>query len=397
MKIVSQVFDKRINAWNILMEMTIQEYLKFGKQITEKNEFQRKKVRRSSSVYQLLKDDLLSGCLMPPIVLAVHSNDLTSDSFSENISNEEIQNYLTPEKLIILDGLQRTYTLMQIVENLISEESTERLKDFHSNFLRVEVYLGLSRTGVLYRMLTLNTGQTPMSTRHQIEILYSDYRDQPYNGIELFTETDSSRVRGIGQYQFRDVVEGFNSYLERNELGIDRAILLENIENLEKLAKEDQSADLFGDYILSYNKIAQRFQQVSNSWTFNSEECSDIIGHPIDNPFAKNTLDLFTKKQMLSGYGAAIGKLKDFGLIDSFSDATRYFQDIEFSENSYEDIYLFLDKMAHIKEKARKIGQAQRFYITHLFRELLNKDSESFQNFKSSVNRAFEKYQYELG
>lgn len=42
-------------------------------------------------------------------------------------------------------------------------------------------------------------------------------------------------MRNIGEYQFRDVIEGFNSYLDRDELGISRNEVLENIQNLENL------------------------------------------------------------------------------------------------------------------------------------------------------------------
>lgn len=402
MDIVSKIFDKRIKALNILLDMKIKEYLEFGEKILEKNDFQRKRVRRSSSVYQLLKNDLIEGCLMPPIVLAVHSDGLNGNKFAqttpdEKMPDEEILGLLTPDNLIILDGLQRTHTLIQIIEEFKSNKLTKKLDDFYDKPLRVEIYLGLSKTGVLYRMLTLNTGQTPMSTRHQIEILYSDYRDNEIDHIKLLTERDSSQIKDIGQYQFRNVVEGFNSYLDRNELGIDRAALLENIENLEKLSKEDQTVDLFKEYISSYNKIVLIFQNKTGDWTFDKEAYTDLFNVGLSNPFARNTVDLFTKKQMLSGYGAAIGKLKEFELINGFSDVVEYFEKTMFSDDPHEDIYLFLRKISEINAKAKKIGQAQRFYISFLFRELFNKDSESFCNLQKSIERAYEKYQYELG
>ena len=83
-----------------------------------------------------------------------------------------------PENLIILDGLQRTYTILELIEELKSEEDNqEELSKVLSNSIRIEVFLGINKIGILYRMLTLNTGQTPMSIRHQIEILYSDYSE----------------------------------------------------------------------------------------------------------------------------------------------------------------------------------------------------------------------------
>ncbi len=97
-----------------------------------------------------------------------------------------------------------------------------------------------------------------MSIRHQIEMLYSDYAENNIEDVRLFKETDSKSVRNIGEYQFRDVIEGFNSYLDRDELGISRNEVLENIQNLEKLALENGSSDLFKDYILTYNKLIKK-------------------------------------------------------------------------------------------------------------------------------------------
>lgn len=60
------------------------------------------------------------------------------------------------------------------------------------NKLRLEVYVNINKFGVLYRMLTLNTGQTPMSVRHQIEMLYSDMLDKEINGVKLITEVEGA-------------------------------------------------------------------------------------------------------------------------------------------------------------------------------------------------------------
>jgi len=58
MNIVNKLFDERINAMNVLLQMSVKDYVSIGNGITAKNEFQRARVRRSSSVYQLLREDL---------------------------------------------------------------------------------------------------------------------------------------------------------------------------------------------------------------------------------------------------------------------------------------------------------------------------------------------------
>ena len=85
---------------------------------------------------------------------------------------------------------------------------------FYSNKLRIELYLGINKFGILYRMLTLNTGQTPMSVRHQIEMLYQDYLTHDIEGIKVLREVDENNNNELGTYNFKSVIEGFNSYLK---------------------------------------------------------------------------------------------------------------------------------------------------------------------------------------
>ena len=57
LKIASKIYDGRINATNVLTEISVEEYLSVAKQVVTKNEFQRKKVKRTSTVYSLLRKD----------------------------------------------------------------------------------------------------------------------------------------------------------------------------------------------------------------------------------------------------------------------------------------------------------------------------------------------------
>lgn len=65
------IHDYRINADNYSLNMTISEYYELVKDCLNDNEYQRKRVRNSSSIYNLLKQDIIKGCVMPPIVLAL--------------------------------------------------------------------------------------------------------------------------------------------------------------------------------------------------------------------------------------------------------------------------------------------------------------------------------------
>lgn len=170
---MSRVFDSRINSANLYVETSFGTYLNFARGIIANNDLQRKRVKTSKTVYSLLKEDLKKGCIMPPLVLAIMEQGVID---KDTVQGEELLTYIQEnvQKVLILDGLQRTYTLLDAATE-IEKENLSKYQDFLQYKLRLEIYLEINKFGVLYRMLTLNTGQTPMSPRHQLEMLYSEY------------------------------------------------------------------------------------------------------------------------------------------------------------------------------------------------------------------------------
>ena len=189
MKIKSIIKDERIESKNILIELSIKEYLEIAPKIIDNNKFQRKRIKSANRIYANLKKDLITGCIMPPIVIALAKK-------IKGVSDENISEILNQNKdeLLILDGLQRTYTILDVYEE--NPDNTS----FFKKIIRIELYLGINRLGVLYRMLTLNTGQTPMSMRHQIEMLYSNFSDSDLDGITLLKEADEKRAFSDDKY-----------------------------------------------------------------------------------------------------------------------------------------------------------------------------------------------------
>lgn len=386
MQAVSSLHDARINASNILLEMTIDEYIGIAKEITENNIFQRRRVGSSKTVYSLLKQDLMRECVIPPIVLALTSG---SNSFHHDLN--AFPEYLRENKnhLVILDGLQRTYTIFDLINELEKSGNSEDLAKVRKNKIRVEVYVGLNRLGILYRMLTLNTGQTPMSLRQQIEILYLDYIGVGIEGIELIRETDDKPATQLNQYNFKDVVEGFNAYLDRDELPIEKADILENISSLEKLSKENQSSDLFKSYITSWHHFITKIDSL-----FGPARLGEDYLVRNASPFGKSAQQVFKKAQAMSGFGAAAGKMFDFGMISSFADLNDAIDRIEIEEkDKVEFLEVINDAHDWIKTSTKKIGNAQRSYFHYFFRDLLNKEADSFARPMDAAQSALRKYQ----
>lgn len=388
MKVISIINDGRIDAINVLTEMSIKEYLIVGEQILQKNEFQRNRVKRSSTVYSLLRKDLKQQCTFPSIVLALSADKTQSLNIAGNITDEMLKDFFKPQHLIILDGLQRTYNLKEVKDELSKNNNEDELIKYLSNHIRIEIYVGINKLGILYRMLTLNTGQTPMSTRHQIEILYSDYIGADLGKIRLNKQVDETRSCNIGEYQFRDVIEGFNSYLDRDESGINREDILENIENLEKLSTENKNGDIFIDYITTFNNFIVKINTLTNNWKYN-----DSIYEAIDGPFGKDIPHLFNKPQVLSAFGAAIGRLKDKELIDSFDDIKVSIDKLIFSDRNIDNqMNILLMKFDFVKKNARKIGVEQRRYLLYFFMYLFNPNSDSYLSIDQTVVESFKRY-----
>lgn len=385
MKVASQLHDARINAKNVLLDITIAEYEVLVKGVLQNNEFQRKRVRSSKTVYSLLRSDLLIGCVIPPVVLALNSDVALTDFAND----EEVADTISDnaESLVILDGLQRTHTIIDLLHDLRREGDETQVKKVEESKIRVEVYIGLNRLGILYRMLTLNTGQTPMSLRQQIEILYLDYIDTNVNGVELIREAEGRTASKINQFNFKDVVEGFNAYLDRDELPIDKANILENINSLEKLSKENKSTELFEKYLEAISLLVATVADLCEG----AELSADYLERN-GSPFGKSVTQIFKRPQAMSGLGAALGKLIDFEVIDSVDEAILSIKKLEV-DSADEFLEEMNNSLDWLKNNTTKIGNAQRTFFSFYFRDLLNRDSDSYADLLRASKTALRKYQ----
>lgn len=389
MIVMSKIFDNRINSCNLYVETTFGEYLSFAKDIIKNNELQRKRVRASKSVYSLLKNDLKRGCVIPPLVLAIAGDkDINLEAENSIIAQDIVDKIKTDCKdILILDGLQRTYTLID-ADAEIKQEEPESYQKFLNYKLRLEIYVDINKFGVLYRMLTLNTGQTPMAARHQLEMLYRDKLNTSIEGVKLITDVQGKADPEDNEFVFKNVIDGFNSYMNRNELPIDRQELLENIQMLENMSNEDVTNDIFEEFLGIYVKVFNKLCNVSNNYYLTDED-RDMY-EISDSPFGKSVRKVFSTSQAMTGFGAAIGRMKDNGLIKDIDEIDTMLENISCVNNEW--FLEMLVKFDKIKQSSKKIGNGQRMFIQYFFRELFNKDSDSYLNLYAAVNNGYQKY-----
>lgn len=379
--------DGRLDADNFLFEMSIEEYYDLTRFRLRDNRYQRKRVKNSSTVYALLKKDLIEGCLMPPIILAYEGKINDSEDIVDQIKSQE-------NKILILDGLQRSYTISELVDQHANSLFDNKWNFFKDNKIRVELYTSLNRSSLLYRMLTLNTGQTRMSTRHQIEIIYSDYLDSEITGnIRLITASDNHSPSKIGEYSFRDVVEGFTSYLTADYLLLDRSDLLENIQELERLSNiQSLQKDLFVTFIECYNNFIKTLNiEVGDKLDMLIQETE--LNEPF-TIFGRNAIQIFNKSQALTGFGCAIARLKKRGDITNMDSVYQFIDEIE-KGTMAEGLLEILRHLNEIRPHAKKIGNDQRFYFSNFFTSLFSKDID-FRSIPEAAKYAWHRYAHEF-
>ncbi|MGR3761561.1 hypothetical protein ACUXV3_15745 [Roseobacteraceae bacterium NS-SX3] len=389
MKITSILFDQKIMGINVAVEMSIAEYFSFATEILEKNAYQRSKVKTAGKIYDLLRHDMVRGCVIPPVVLAVgnHFNDQVERIVSQLDANQdtsrvegEIRDVLSQaisrSDLLILDGLQRTLTMSSIINSRSSEFPPEEISNFMKRVYRFEIYLGLSKPGILYRMLTLNTGQTPMSFRHQLEILYNDYIDRSDlpDGISIFRESDEKRARGAGKFKYSDVVDMFYAFSTASPMPYNRQALVAELKEMDFLESYSfkPGTDVMSDLLVLFNKIVEKIDELSNSWVLDKADVEQV-----DRPFGTTAQTLLARPQCMTGFGAECKRLIDNGTFESLADISEVIDKLTFSNDpgtSLTELVMILDQIA---KSAKKIGDAQRYYFQYAIRHLLTPGTEN--------------------
>jgi hypothetical protein len=236
-------------------------------------------------------------------------------------------------------------------------------------------------------MLTLNTGQTPMSKRHEIEILYSSYLDKQIEGIIFNRQVDSAKHEGLDVYNFDDAIEGFNSFIDSDEAPIDRLYLLNVVQRLEKIANDNYNKDLFVQFIKLYNCFVHVIDEKSGHWTLSVEQKATL-----SSVYGKDIPNIFNKSQTISAFGAALSSILWERTERGLGDIEMLLKGVELGAEPNQVMMNLLYVLQDIREGAKKIGIAQRLFLKLFFLCLLNSKSGSYLNFHQSIDEAKNQY-----
>ena len=307
--ILGKAKDFRTNSNVIYAQMNIKDYLTLIGDDFDDFRFQRKRVNYKP--YQRMKQDIIEGALLPNITLGIKKQyvDKIAYKLNENLNlNEDLLEL--QGKLLILDGLQRTYILKDIFNSGHQFNPQQKVM--------LEFWVEKDIKHLIYRLIILNAGQKKMSMRHQMELLFLNVKESieeeiPY--IEIHTQRESTRRNKPGKFALDKIVMGYQSFLLANpEVKRSNIVAQEMLENsildssAEKLGYE---FELYKRFLSKYVGIDcatyrhyERYNSISNkqqSWFFDEDE--SVMENNLSN--YKN---LFSNENVITSFFAAIYK-----------------------------------------------------------------------------------------
>ncbi len=219
MNIFNKTFDDVIKSEVAAGYSTYDYALKNFYPLIDRFDAQRKFL--DNKIYKRLESDIINKCVMPPITIAFVKE---SPSF-ENL--EAMAAYITENIQFgyILDGIQRLRTLNRAKQNAPLLFPSEQPIYFN-------VIIAANEDMLLYRMITLNNGQKPMTAKHQIEILTEELFDFAHLKINIQTEKEKSEKPIKDAFSFADIVKGYIAFLTNNVHNENNKIIDEKMDEI---------------------------------------------------------------------------------------------------------------------------------------------------------------------
>lgn len=211
LEIIGYTKDFRTNTNILYAQIKIEEYLELVGKDFDRFEIQRKREKHKG--YIRLKRDIEKGTLIPTITLAVEPSSVNKfENLLEQKDSKKIIELLIAltDKIYILDGLQRTYIINDIKENM---------EFINGQTLLLEIWFEEDIKHLIYRLIVLNSGQKPMSMRHQIELLFITMREtliKKVDGLILLEEKNEEARLKAKEFPFERLVTAYKSFLTKS-------------------------------------------------------------------------------------------------------------------------------------------------------------------------------------
>jgi len=216
-----------VKILDIQMDTVIEGQVAFGRAtyvqaveylvpLIDKTEFQRK--LQDKKFYAKLERDIVDGCVMPPITVAL----VTDQSFATTAAVERfINDHISTA--FVLDGIQRLNTLSRAA----AEVEFDNDYNLYINFVLCD-----SIEKLLYRMITLNNGQRPMTPRHQVEIMIANAFRFERLGIDVVSEKDANSSNSRKSFRKADIIQAYLAFMADSPIVDNKKIIEEKMDEL---------------------------------------------------------------------------------------------------------------------------------------------------------------------
>lgn len=365
LKIIGKTQDLRTNTNVLYAEILAKDYIELVGKEFDKFEIQRKRVEPKK--YSRLKSDFKNGALLPGITLAIEFSKV--DKYLELIEGnkfDEITSMLiSKEEIYILDGLQRTYIINDIIDEggKINEEQK----------LLLEIWFEKEINHLIYRLIVLNSGQKPMSMRHQVELLFMTLKNsltKDIDGLELYLEKDGQIRSRPKKFAFDRIVNAYYSFLTKSpETDRDNLVVKKLNEDDILSSTETELNDNYTSFKKYLNKYCELDSELFRVYNGSSE--------------LSNFKNWFSEENTMKAFFAAVSKFKidekREARMDSALDKLLKSLKGETAHNDIIDFKQFNDIKSGIDSKKSNVGVALRKTIMDGFREFfMNEGDESF-------------------
>lgn len=211
LEILGYTKDCRTNTNVVYADIKISDYLDLVGDDFDRFEIQRK--RQDPKKYSRLKEDIKKGALLPAITLAINPSKVgyfLADVEAKK-SDDLISKLIKSPDLYILDGLQRSYIIKDLVDEGVVFNENQKLL--------IEIWFESKIEHLIYRLIVLNSGQKPMSMRHQVELLFTTLKteiEEEIPNLKIYVEKDGQIRSQAMKFSFDRIVNAYYSFLTKS-------------------------------------------------------------------------------------------------------------------------------------------------------------------------------------
>ena len=243
---------------------------------------------QKTSFYSRLRSDLKRGCVVPAITLA-YITDLSNILDAKKYINDNIS------EAFILDGIQRLNAIQQSYNEIVDLQDKSKYLD---RTIHLNIIITSSMDKLLYRMITLNNGQKPMSPRHQIDILSETILD--FDNLEIRNQSHKQKQQKSDPLAINrsDIIKGYIAYLSNTTAIDNKLIIEEKMDELiaERIIDSDIASDKF-EFLDILKRISTFCSEPQlNNWFAVS---NNFIGFCVACRAGFNDISVLNSKQLL--------------------------------------------------------------------------------------------------